>query len=869
MPGRTRSRTVSVLAFSFLLACLPLAADAQVRLDLPAQPLAQALTTLGSLANINIYFDAPTVDGIQAPALKAEISADDALGRLLAGTRLRAVRVDDNTFRVVAETAQKRAQGSRDTNTGSTSAPAGVHLAYAGAGAEPATAAVESRSSSGAGASGSAYSKDNLSEVVVSAQKRDERLQDVPVPVTAVSASALVDANQLRLQDYYSSVPGLDLTLDNRGSPVISIRGITTSFYTSGSTPTVGITIDDVPYETSGPSTFSPIPDVDPNELARVEVLRGPQGTLYGSSSIGGLIKYVTIDPSTAGVSGHAEAGLSGVQNGDKLGYNVSAGVNIPLSDTVALRASGFTHEDPGYIDNVQTGQHDVNERKVYGGRVSALWQPSQNLSLKLSALLQDSKAYGPSQIDVATPGFTLPPLGDLQQSNLINSGGYDRKIQAYSANLNAQIGAVKLTSVTGYNVSKSSDSFDFTWAFGPYTQTQFGVTGTPFVEDNTAHKFSQEIRASMPLGSMVDWLVGAFYTHEDTKPVGGYIAVDPATGTQVGRWLDQRSTETYTEYAAFTDFTVHVTDQFDVQLGGRESENRTTNASTLAGPYVPFFLGTPSPDINPEVASKDKAFTYLVTPKYTFSPDFMAYARLASGFRPGGPNSAINARLGQPASFAPDTTRNYELGVKGDVLDHVLTFDASVYYIDWNHIQITIYDPGTSVSYGANGSHAKSQGEEFSVQSRPLPGLNVGAWVTWSNAVLTQPFPAAPAASGLPNAASGDRLPYSSRFSGHLSFEQEFPLVGSLSGFFAGSVSYVGDRKGEFTNAPPRQDLPAYVTTDLRTGARLDDWTANLFVTNIADRRGLLQGGIGFFPPYAFDVIQPRTIGLTVSRKF
>jgi iron complex outermembrane receptor protein len=844
-----RASIISCTTLLTLLVCATgRAGEPPQTYNIPAQNLGSALREFARQTNQEILFSSEVVKDKTTHGITGALSAEAALTQLLAGTGLVATKSATGQILIVR------------TDGKGAPAPADPQSAPEATGRE---AAPETRSNTGL------QTPVQLEEIVVTAQKRTERLQDVPVPVTAVSASALVDTNQLRLQDYYSSVPGLDLTLDNRGSPVVSIRGITTSFYTSGSTPTVGITIDDVPYETSGPSTFSPIPDVDPNELARVEVLRGPQGTLYGSSSIGGLIKYVTIDPSTAGVSGHAEAGLSGVQNGDKLGYNVSAGVNIPLSDTVALRASGFTHEDPGYIDNVQTDQSDVNERKVYGGRVAALWQPSSDLSLKLSALLQDSKAYGPSQVDVPNPGFGLPALGDLQQSNLINSGGYDRRIQAYSANLNAQLGAVKLTSVTGYNVSSSADSFDFTWSFGPYTKTQFGVTGTPFVEDNTVHKFTQEIRASIPLGSSVDWLVGGFYTHEDTKPIGGYLAVDPTSGAEVGRWLDQRSTETYTEYAAFTDYTVHVTDRFDVQLGGRESENRTTNASTLAGPYVPFFLGTPSPDVNPEVGSKDNAFTYLVTPKYTLSPDLMTYARLASGFRPGGPNSALNSKLGLPTSFSPDTTRNYELGVKGDVLDHLLSFDASVYYIDWNHIQITIYDPNTSVSYGANGSRAKSQGEEFSVQSRPLPGLSLGAWVTWSNAVLTQPFPAAPAASGLPNAAPGDRLPYSSRFSGHLSFEQEFPLWRSVEGFFAGASSYVGDRKGEFTNAPPRQDLPAYVTTDLRAGAKFDDWTTNLFVTNLADRRGLLQGGIGFFPPYAFDIIQPRTIGLSVSRKF
>src|SRR6202012_4446346 len=177
--------------------------------------------------------------------------------------------------------------------------------------------------------------------------------QDVPVPVTAIRADKLISDNQVRLQDYFTSVPGLSYAPNNQNQ-YVTIRGITTGGF---SNPTVGVVIDDVPFGASNAlGGGQVIPDFDPGDLARVEVLRGPQGTLYGASSMGGLLKFVTVDPSTDGVSGRVEAGVSDVSHGAELGYNVRGSINVPLSDTFAMRASAFTREDPGYVDNPVLG---------------------------------------------------------------------------------------------------------------------------------------------------------------------------------------------------------------------------------------------------------------------------------------------------------------------------------------------------------------------------------------------------------------------------------------------------------------------------------------------------------------------------------
>jgi outer membrane receptor protein involved in Fe transport len=543
------------------------------------------------------------------------------------------------------------------------------------------------------------------------------------------------------------------------------------------------------------------------------------------------------------------------------LGYNFRGSVNVPLSDTFAIRVSGFTRQDPGYVDNVLTGQHGINKGENEGGRLSALWRPSQDVSLKLSALYQHSKTDGSSE--VGSQIGAAPSLGDLQQSNVKGTGGYDRKFQVYSAKLVAKIGAAELTSISGYSVNTFHDSVDITTFFGSLNQAQFGVSGAPLIDDNETKKFSQEIRLAMPLSRKIDWQFGLFYTDERSSYVQSIPAAVPATGAVVGIGLTESFPTTYQEYAAFTDLTFHITDQFDIQAGGRESRNRQTYTELDTGPLVPVTFGFPSPLVFPLLVTNESAFTYLLTPRFKLSPDLMVYARLASGFRPGGPNAEASA-FGLPLSFNPDKTTSYELGVKGDAFGHTLSFDGSIYYIDWKAIQLTIVAPN-GFSFFANGSRAKSQGVELSVTAKPLTGLTIAGWAEFNDAVLTEALPA----NGPTYGAPGDRLPYSSRFSGNVSIEQQFPITAQVSGFVGATESYVGAREDLFSGSAQRQNLPAYAKTDLRAGAKYELWTASLFVTNATDKRGILTGGLGTNIPYGFEYITPRTIGLWLSRNF
>jgi outer membrane receptor protein involved in Fe transport len=643
---------------------------------------------------------------------------------------------------------------------------------------------------------------------------------------------------------------------DEHGSPQLAIRGITTGGFTN---PTVGVVIDDIPYGATLSTAYGmEAPDVDPSDLASVEVLRGPQGTLYGASSMGGLLKFMTLAPSTDKLGGRVQASLNGVRNGDEPAYGIRGSVNVPLSDTFAMRASGSTRRDAGYVDNARNGERAVNSVDAYGGRLSTLWRPSDDFDVKLSALVQRSKTDG-------SPSVKLQPgLADLQQDNVPGTGWRDLKIEAYGATLTARFGTAEITALSGYSINTVSDSYDLSYNYGGLADQFFGVGGAPLPEEVKTRKFTQEVRLATPLGTQFDWLIGAFYNDESSSVGETVLAADAMNGSVVGvvGHFDLGKSK-YSEYAAFTDLTWKPTTQFDVQLGIREGHNRTTIAEQV---YSGVMFG-PDPFVIDAARAKGDSITYLITPRLKLSPDLMMYVRAASGYRPGGPSGALSPGL--PTVYDPDKTQNVEFGIKGSLFDNTFSYDASVYYIAWKDIQIQLRDPALDGVYFTNGGRGKSQGVELALESRPLRNLRIAFAGSYNDAKLTEDFPAESSGIG----ASGDRLPNSSRFSGSLSIEQSLPVRGNITAFFGGTLSYVGDRLSTFASifSPdvPRQRFPAYARTDLRAGLEYETWGFNLFLNNAWDRRGILAGGAGSLDPNAFYYIQPRTVGMSVTRSF
>jgi len=811
-----------------------------VTLNIDAATMAKALIQLTQQSGLQLIF--PTDGGVArlpAPKLVGSFTPEEALKKLLAGSSLRYEFINAHTVAI------RTTEGSRAEQLPGSSSKEGD------AGEDP-PATVEGASPNNKQAA--QQEPVRLQEVVVTAQKKTERLLDVPLSVSVISAAALTDSNQTQLKDYYSSVPGLTYQASILGQQLLSIRGIGNG----AGAPTVAITIDDVPVSASSDYTGgSNPPDIDPGDLDHIEVLRGPQGTLYGANSMGGLIKFVTKDPSISGYSGRVEAGVDTVRNGAGAGYLVRASGNIPLSGNIAMRISGFDRQDPGYINDPALHLNGVNKTGAYGGRASLLLNPSDHLSIKLSALYQHNKTDS-SPEEIAAPGLTS------RQTNLLpglQGDGIDTTVQAYSAVIKAKLGNIDVASLTGYNVTDAKTGFDATAYFAGPAQ-QYGVGGSGIIYNNEDRTFTQEVRFSGSLG-VVDWRVGGFYKQDRLNPtLDDIYATDLTTGAAVADLEhDDSQTRISKQYAGYGDLAYHVTDRLQVQFGGRESHDSLAVPPTIStGPLVGA-----TPFVSFGSQSGANTFTYLASPQFNISADLMVYARFASGYRPGGPNLNKQARAaGLPATYGPDKTNSYEAGIKGEVLDRRLAFDASLYRVNWSDIQVFVVVP-PSFGLTENAGDAKSQGFELSLEGRPVSGLTVAGWVDYDDAVLTQNFPSTSTIAG----HSGDRLPDTAKISAHVSLEDEFALAGAWRGFVGAAVGYRGERVGLFTGNGIRQDYPSYTKTDLHLGAKYDTWMATIYVNNVGDVRGLINGGVGTSRPNGYYYITPRMIGLNVAKTF
>lgn len=736
-----------------------------------------------------------------------------------------------------------------------------------------ATSAIAQTSSSSnaprtvANTSSSPTTASKIEEVTVTANKREESLLSVSAPVSALTASDLSRLQAVSLSDYAAMVPGLNLASDRDGETQIVMRGITTGSYTSS---TVATYVDDTPY---GSSTSFALggeltPDLDTSDLQRIEVLRGPQGTLYGASSLGGVVKFVTTPPDLENFGGRLEIDGNSIDGGGD-GYGLRATANVPLvTDSLALRVSGYDRHDAGFIDDPNLGKNNVNDTHVTGGHASLLWQPISKLSVDLSVIIQNLNGDGTTDEDVSVVGNKITPIyGDLKQVRYTREP-LNIQYRLYSGTVNYDLGWANLISVTSYSTLHQTQIFDETTTFGALAA---GLTGIPNFGTSTGSnlkmsKWTQEVRLASPTGDRLEWQAGVFFTHEQSLRLEPTFTFDTVTGATLlpdnalfFASLDGR----YTEYAGFGDVTYHFTPQFDIMAGLRYSTNHQHFALSENG----FFVGGPSTNIG---TSSDHSLTYLVTPSYKFGENNMLYARIATGYRPGGPNAPTPGDLaaGVPATYRPDKLTDYDFGYKAALLEDTLTVDVSAFHIDWRDIQIVTNFNG--ITSNGNGGTAVSNGVEANATLTPATGLTLSANLAYTDAHLTEDAPGV-------NGFKGDELPNVPNWAASLNADYDFSLTSTVGAFVGGSVRYTGKRESGFVTGSPatyrRPNLPDYTTVDLRAGVSYDRWTAELYIKNVGDEHGLnnltSMNLSGFTDPFTASVIQPRTIGLSLSAGF
>jgi outer membrane receptor protein involved in Fe transport len=726
-------------------------------------------------------------------------------------------------------------------------------------------------------------------DIVVTAQKRTQVLLDVPQSITVVGGKALEAQHADSFEDYLKLVPGLQLNQDTPGAGRLILRGVNTG----GVASTVGVYVDETPFGSSSGLVNGAVlaGDFDTFDVNRIEVLRGPQGTLYGASSLSGVLRFVTNAPSTDRFQLRGRGSLEDVKNGE-MGWSTNLMFNAPITDDIAFRASGYYRKNPGFIDSIGTAgtdivgfthvsdvQKNINDSDSYGGRASLLVRPSANSSIRLTAISQDIKVDAPTIVE-ADP-VTLKPLHGLSQSQFVPQKS-DVAYRIYNATGEFDLGFADLTSSTSYGTQKQTLRIDLTFPLSGLVQAALGLPENDFIEGQHTNdkKFIQEVRLSKQT-SFIDWLVGAYYTHEDGLIAQDFVALEPGTLTPlvlppifdlIGGLGFATIDSSYKELAGFADATFHITPQFDLELGGRYSHNKQKAHQVTGGALV----SVPSDFV---VKSSENVFTWSVAPKYKVNDHTTLYARVAKGFRPGGPNVLPPGSIDQDlATYDSDSIISYEAGVKAETADRRFSVDAAVFHIDWSDIQLLATDAASGFSFNSNGGKAKSDGFELTLAARPMPGLELSANAAYTNARLSEDVPADTA--GRIPARKGDQLPFTPKFATALNADYQWAVGGNALAHFGGSWRHVSGQTASY-DAVFRQTfnhqrhVDAYDVFDLNAGVDFGRFDVQAFVKNLGNSHGVTSttgttvfGAFSIFPGGAIGtgIITPRTVGLSVG---
>lgn len=731
-----------------------------------------------------------------------------------------------------------------------------------------------------------------LEEIIVTATKRSQAIADIPMSVSVLSSELLERQQADNFRDLVALVPGLSINSSQRGVTRVTLRGINTG----GVASTVGVYFDDVPFGSStGLANAATVSgDFDTFDLARIEVLRGPQGTLYGASSLGGVMKYVPNQANTEKFEAKIQGSAEDVKDGGT-GYAFTGVVNIPVSDRFAIRASGFHRSDEGFIDSIGNNpiptltdpnvnviegtrvEDNLNWLDTFGGRVSALFQASDNLSINLSAVMQNIESGAPDQVD-ADPA-TLRPLNSSPVQSRYQRAFSDIEYRVYSANLDWDFGGASLQSITSDGSFEQNFQQDAAIAsslagvpLSAFLTLVFDDPNTPEIapllsavlpQTTATDKFTQEFRLLSKDNDTFEWLVGAYYTDEESVISQIINGVDAGTENVAAGFNDLAVVtldSTYEETALFANGTWYISPNFELSFGARASKNdqtaRQVSSGALAG----------ASDLT--VTSSESPFTWSLSPRLQINDNSSVYLRIATGFRPGGPNVVPpTAPPTTPRTYDNDSLTSYELGYKVSSTDGRFALDAAAYFLDWEDVQLLAVIDGFGVN--ANGGTAESKGIEFAASFSPTDGLQLALNGAYTDAELTQDTD--PIIGGL----SGDRLSYVPEWSYGLSADYEWAVRGDSTAYVGGNLGYTGDRPAGLGNLDPNGNLrmiESYTTLNLRAGVEVGRWLFEVYGKNVTDELGInsisnvdeaVTGRV------ETGIIRPRTYGVKIGLNF
>jgi outer membrane receptor protein involved in Fe transport len=740
-----------------------------------------------------------------------------------------------------------------------------------------------------------AKGSDQIETITVTAQKRKEDASKVPLSISVMKGADLEGQHINDVADITRAIPNVSFSgASGSGSGLsnIEIRGVSSS---AGSA-TVGIYMDDVSLTTRNLYSLG---SAEPKlfDLDRIEVLRGPQGTLYGASSMGGTLKFITNQPLFNVKESKVYSEVSSTKGGNT-GFSVNGVFNLPLiKDELALRIGLQRGREGGYIDQVSptTGRviaDGINSQNSEVARLALKWNPTRNLSITPAFFYQEVKTDDIDAFYTALPGN--------QTNKIVREPGKD-KLSIPSLTVNYDMGFADLVSISSYFQRDFNRTQDGTIVNSSYLGSVInGVPGAPaglgdlvaglpsaVYLDNRVRQVSQEIRLASkpydPKGSTpFTWIGGLFYSSlrtdvADNEPVFGInqaftnARVNIADPAYFGlpfpndnSYFSVRHYKTR-QTAIFGEFNYYFSPELYATVGARVL--KASDSLLRDGDF--FFAGGP---VHSFASSNFNATTPKFAVSWQATPNHNLYATASQGFRLGGQNRDVpvtvcasdfrNLNLAKaPSSFDPDKLWNYEIGSKSRLLGNRLQVNLAAFYIDWDKLQQDITLPGCGFDFETNVGKAKSYGFEFEVKGKPSSNLVLGISGGYTDATLSSDVPAL-------RAKSGDRIQGVPKYNASVTAQYNFNIKNDVYGFARGAIHWVGSSHGSLIRTDPDYERPAYSTVDGSVGASFGDWEVSLFGKNLTNNDKLIQ------KPNVQSVsegyrVRPRTIGVSLTGKF
>lgn len=735
------------------------------------------------------------------------------------------------------------------------------------------------------------YAAGALEEIVVTARKREENLQDIPQDILAIQTQQIVRAGLQGLDDYARFIPSLSYVAQAPGANKLIFRGVADTNRSFFSDASAAIYLDEQPLTQP---TQTPEPRLV--DIARIEALSGPQGSLYGGSAQSGTLRIVTNKPDPTRFEAIADVALSDGRDSDP-SYDVSGVVNIPLvEDKVAIRLVGFSASDGGFIDNVlgmSPGGGFDNSNVVEdnegggadyaGGRASLRWFVNENWAVTAGAIFQDLESRGNNDHEPALAG------GDLRKVRFLEEEREDTWSQV-GITLDGDLGFAQIVSATTYftreifyaldNTAYVNYLRDFYTNYGAYyVQYAFGPdpVGLGWLNPQDTRRISQEIRLSHE-GDKWAWIAGLFYEHvhdhwdfqsriQDYEATNSFAFWQAYYGAQPGTtdnafWNSNNKTKS-DHFATFGEVTHHLNDHWSFTAGGRWFRHKRDRAYFVAQPR-----GRIAQNENPVETTTD--FTTKASIQYRFDEDRMIYLLYSEGFRPGGGNIARPGVV-LPLTFDPDILKNTELGLKSRWFDSRLQANVTAFHMAWDDFQTEVLDPGPLfATMVINAGDAEIDGIEIGLSAVPIDGLELNLNAIVLDTELKDTIVLPPDANGDQTiiAMGGARLPITPEFkvSASVQYTWDRALLGG-NPYFRIQYSYQDDALSEIEGNADSEVLNAYSITDARVGLEADTWELSLFGNNLSDERAeLFKFAV---PPDAITVNRPREFGVHFMKRW